>query len=125
MQPTSDIVIEVNTQFIGQHAGDNVIRFAFTYEVTMTNVGVEPLQLRNRYWLITDGNGRTQEVSGPGVVGEEPNLAPEQSFTYRSGAVLDTPVGTMQGHYEFEDRDGSMHKVPINVFTLAVTHVLN
>ena len=91
----------------------------------MTNVGVEPLQLRNRYWLITDGNGRTQEVSGPGVVGEEPNLAPEQSFTYRSGAVLDTPVGTMQGHYEFEDRDGSMHKVPINVFTLAVTHVLN
>lgn len=125
MQATSDIVIEVNTQFIGQQAGDNVMRFAFAYHVTMTNVGSEPLQLRNRYWLITDGNGETQEVSGAGVVGEEPVIAPDQSFEYRSGAVLDTPVGTMQGHYEFEASDGTLFAAPINVFSLAVANVLN
>lgn len=125
MQTTSDIVIEVNTQFIGQHTGDNVIRYAFTYHITMTNIGLEPLQLRNRYWLITDGNGDTQEVSGAGVIGEEPVIAPDASFEYRSGAVLDTPVGTMQGHYEFESKDGTLFKVPINVFSLAVANALN
>ena len=125
MQTTSDIVIEVNTQFIGQHTGDNVIRYAFTYHIIMTNIGLEPLQLRNRYWLITDGNGDTQEVSGAGVVGEEPVIVPDASFEYRSGAVLDTPVGTMQGHYEVESKDGTLFKVPINVFSLAVANVLN
>jgi ApaG protein len=125
MQTTSDIVIEVNTQFIGQHTGDNVIRYAFSYHVTMTNIGLEPLQLRNRYWLITDGNGDTQEVSGAGVVGEEPVITPDESFEYRSGAVLDTPVGSMQGHYEFESKDGTLFKAPINVFSLAVANALN
>jgi ApaG protein len=125
MQTTSDIVIEVNTQFIGQHTGDNVIRYAFSYHVTMTNIGIEPLQLRNRYWLITDGNGDTQEVSGAGVVGEEPVITPDESFEYRSGAVLDTPVGSMQGHYEFESKDGTLFKAPINVFSLAVANALN
>ena len=91
----------------------------------MTNIGLEPLQLRNRYWLITDGNGDTQEVSGAGVVGEEPVIAPDESFEYRSGAVLDTPVGTMQGHYEFESKDGTLFKAPINVFSLAVANALN
>lgn len=125
MQTTSDIVIEVNTQFIGQHTGDNVRRYAFSYHVTMTNIGLEPLQLRNRYWLITDGNGDTQEVSGAGVVGEEPVITPDESFEYRSGAVLDTPVGSMQGHYEFESKDGTLFKAPINVFSLAVANALN
>ncbi|HCF78523.1 MAG TPA: Co2+/Mg2+ efflux protein ApaG [Glaciecola sp.] len=125
MQTTSDIVIEVNTQFIGQHTGDNVIRYAFSYHVTMTNIGLEPLQLRNRYWLITDGNGDTQEVSGAGVVGEEPIITPDESFEYHSGAVLDTPVGSMQGHYEFESKDGTLFKAPINVFSLAVANALN
>lgn len=125
MQTTSDIVIEVNTQFIGQHTGDNVIRYAFTYHVTMSNIGLEPLQLRNRYWLITDGNGDTQEVSGAGVIGEEPVITPDESFEYRSGAVLDTPVGSMQGHYEFESKDGTLFKAPINVFSLAVANALN
>jgi ApaG protein len=125
MQTTSDIVIEVNTQFIGQHTGDNVIRYAFSYHVTMTNIGLEPLQLRNRYWLITEGNGDTQEVSGAGGVGEEPVITPDESFEYRSGAVLDTPVGSMQGHYEFESKDGTLFKAPINVFSLAVANALN
>lgn len=122
---THDIDIKVTTKFLGQQGNTPDVRFAFAYHVTMTNQGEQPLQLRNRYWLITDGNGERQEVSGAGVIGEEPVIAPNESFSYTSGALLKTPVGTMQGHYEFETRDGTMYKAPIEVFSLAVSYAVN
>lgn len=122
---TRDIHIEVTTQFLGQQGNTSGMRFAFAYHVTMTNQGIHPLQLRNRYWLITDGDGKQEEVSGAGVVGEEPIIAPNKSFSYTSGALLKTPVGAMQGHYEFEAADGSIYKAPIDVFSLAVSNAIN
>ncbi len=122
---THDIDINVFTKFLGQQGDFPDVRFAFAYHVTMTNQGDNPLQLRNRYWLITDGNGEQQEVSGAGVIGEEPVIPPSESFSYTSGALLKTPVGTMQGHYEFEANDGTMYKAPIDVFSLALNTAVN
>ena len=78
-----------------------------------------------RYWSITDANGKHTEVRGDGVVGEQPELEPGSSYTYTSGAVLETPVGTMQGHYEMQTKDGSLFEAPIPLFRLAVPNVLN
>ncbi len=125
MQETRSITCDVITQFLPEQSLASEDRFTFAYQITITNTGSETMQLRNRYWLITDGNGAEQEVSGPGVIGEEPILASGVAFTYTSGAVLTTPVGTMQGHYEFENRHGELLKAPIPLFSLAVANVVN
>ena len=82
-------------------------RYVFAYTITVSNHGAEPAQLMSRYWLITNGDGKTEEVEGPGVVGKQPNIAPNESFRYTSAAVLETAVGTMEGHYEFVAEDGN------------------
>ena len=79
----------------------------------------------SRYWLITDGNGKNTEVQGEGVVGKQPLIDPASEYQYTSGALIDTPVGSMQGHYEMENEDGERFRVPINIFSLSVPNAIN
>jgi len=82
-------------------------RYVFSYTITIRNEGEVPAKLLTRHWVITDANGRVQEVRGDGVVGEQPYLKPGQGFRYSSGAVLETPVGAMQGSYQMVADDGA------------------
>jgi ApaG protein len=113
--------ISTSTQFIGkQQNADQESVFVFSYTVTIKNVSQQKATLRNRYWLITNGDGEKVEVEGPGVVGEQPLIQPDASFEYTSASMLKTQVGTMEGYYEFELESGELYKEPIPVFTLAI-----
>lgn len=125
MSSENDIQIQVDVEYLPNHLPPEEKKFAFSYRITITNGSSEAVKLMNRYWLITDGNAKTSEVYGAGVVGEQPSIAPSKQYRYTSGAVLDTPVGTMQGHYEFRRPDGSHFKAPIPLFSLAVPHSVN
>ena len=100
-------------------------RYAFAYTITISNRGPVPSQLLNRRWIITDGRGEVQEVAGPGVVGQQPRLSSGEQFTYTSGAVLKTPVGTMEGTYQFCIDSGELFDVPIPVFSLRVPNMVH
>ena len=113
--------ISTSTQFIGkQQNADQESVFVFSYTVTIKNVSQQKATLKNRYWLITNGDGEKVEVEGPGVVGEQPLIQPDASFEYTSASMLKTQVGTMEGYYEFELENGELYKEPIPVFTLAI-----
>lgn len=120
------IHIAVDTKYIGKQRknADHEV-FVFSYTVSITNLSEEPVTLRNRYWLITNGNGEKVEVSGEGVVGEQPTIGPMKTYQYTSASMLKTEVGSMQGHYEFEQHDHSMYKAKIPVFRLAVPNALH
>ena len=95
-----NVPVEVETCYIAPQSDPTAQRYVFAYTITIRNLSSDTVQLLSRYWLITDANGKQTEVEGEGVVGEQPTLAPGSSYRYTSGAVLDTPVGTMQGHYQ-------------------------
>ena len=99
--------------------------FVFAYHITVLNIGSVRAQLLARHWVITDGNGKMQEVHGQGVVGEQPVLSPGQAFRYTSGCVLATPVGTMQGSYRMRADDGHEFEAEIPAFILAVPKALH
>jgi len=124
MKQINEVDISVQTQYLKNQIPDKD-KYVFAYKITVHNNSQQSVQLINRYWLITDGNGKKTEVQGAGVIGEQPHIQPDDSFQYTSGAVLDTPVGTMQGYYEMQREDGEMFQAPINVFGLAVPNVLN
>ena len=121
----SDIFIEVQTRYLPEHSSATDNRYAFAYEITINNKGTEAARLRSRYWLITDGDGNTQEVQGAGVVGQEPRIEPGASYSYTSGAVLETPIGSMQGHYIMELDSGDQFEADIPIFRLLVPGALN
>lgn len=123
-EPTSTAVTEgvrvtVRAVYLSQQSSSEDRRYVFAYTVDITNEGAAPAQLRTRHWIITDGNGKVEEVKGPGVVGETPRLQPGQSFRYTSGCVLETPVGTMHGTYQMYRDDESRFDAVIAPFTLA------
>jgi ApaG protein len=122
----SDLIhIEVDTKFIGKQQKDNQVVFVFSYTVNITNISESPMTLRNRYWLITNGNGEKTEVRGDGVIGEQPTIKPQQSYQYTSASVLKTEVGSMQGHYNFELEDTGIYRAAIPIFRLAVPNALH
>jgi ApaG protein len=124
--PTSPpIRIEVVTAFLKEQSTPEDGRYAFSYTITLRNDGEQPAKLLSRHWIITDANGKVEEVRGDGVVGEQPLLNPGQGFRYSSGAVLDTPVGTMQGSYRMRAADGQQFEAPIPTFRLAVPGLLH
>ena len=125
MVVTTDISVKVQTRFLQDQIPVEEGKFAFAYRVTVSNLGNEAAQLLSRYWLITDGNGKTSEVSGDGVVGKQPTIQPGESFSYTSGAVIETPVGSMQGYYEMVTATGERIKAPIDVFSLRVPNAVN
>ena len=100
-------------------------QYVFSYTITITNQADEAVQLLNRHWIITDASGGVEEVRGEGVVGQQPKLSPGEHFEYTSGAILKTPVGTMEGSYGFVDEQDNPFTVPIAVFSLSVPNVVH
>lgn len=115
----SGFAVLVQTQFLPEQSSTYEARYAFAYTITIENRGEAKAQLLNRHWLITDGEGGVQEVRGEGVVGQQPVIPPGRAFRYTSGCVLSTPVGTMEGEYEFVGEDGVRFEVSIPRFRLA------
>ena len=120
-----DIRVQVATRFLDEQSHPTQNRFVFSYTVTIRNRGETPAKLLSRHWIITDGNGKVQEVRGDGVVGQQPNLQPGESFEYTSGCVLETPHGTMHGTYQMVRADGERFDAEIAPFLLAVPNSLN
>ncbi len=119
------IEVQVVTRHLPDHLPPDSVQFAFAYEITIINHSDVPVQLINRYWQITDSDGKSSEVQGSGVVGKQPTIAPGAQFSYTSGVILDTPVGNMQGYYEMQGPDGNLFRVPIDIFRLALPNVIN
>ena len=127
MDEHSDYALEISvaTQFLDEQSDPDGERYVFAYTIRIRNLGRLPAQLLDRHWLITDGNGKVEEVRGEGVVGEQPWLRPGESFEYTSGAVLTTRVGTMHGEYELLADDGTRFEAAIPAFTLAMPRTLH
>lgn len=120
-----DIRIQVSTNYVDDQSEPDSDRYVFAYTITISNSGDIAARLISRHWIITDSNGKVQEVNGDGVVGEQPYLNPGEEFRYSSGAVLETPVGAMQGLYRMEADDGAGFDALIAPFTLAVPGLLH
>jgi len=119
-ETTRAIKVTVRPFYLEQHSSPDDNRYVWAYHVRIENVGAETVQLRNRHWRITDSLGRLQEVRGPGVVGEEPVLAPSESFEYTSSCPLQTPSGFMVGDYEMETRSGERFLARVPAFSLDI-----
>ena len=120
-----NITIEVETTYVREQSLPEQNRFLFAYTITITNTGSIPVQLLSRHWIITDANNKVQEVRGDGVVGEQPHLTPGESFRYTSAAMLETPVGCMQGEYQMIADDGVEFEAEIPAFNLSTPHTIH
>lgn len=118
-------IIQVKVKYLPEQSDEAGNRFVFSYTINIANHGEVSARLISRHWVITDANHHVQEVRGQGVVGEQPMLAPNQSFEYTSGTVLSTQVGTMQGSYQMQTDDGALFEVTIPQFVLSVPRVLH
>lgn len=123
-QGNHNIRVEVETSYLENQSDPGERRYVFSYTITIRNEGNVPARLLTRHWIITDANGKVQEVRGEGVVGEQPYLKPGQGFRYSSGAVIETPVGAMQGSYQMQSDDGQYFDTPVRPFRLAMPGVL-
>ncbi len=119
------IEVEVEARYVIEQSKPETNRYVFAYEITLRNLGMMPARLQTRHWVITDANGKVEEVRGEGVVGEQPRLQPGESYSYTSGAILETQVGTMHGTYLFHADDGTDFEAPIPEFVLSVPRTLH
>ena len=120
-----NIRVLVETTYIQDQSEPDQGRYVFAYTITITNMGEKSAQLMNRHWIITDANNKVQEVRGEGVVGEQPYLSPGDSFQYTSAAMIETPVGSMQGNYQMIAEDGVEFNAEIPAFNLSTPHILH
>jgi len=120
-----EITVSVRTQFVPEQSDTSSGPYVFAYYVTLKNTGTVPAQLISRHWIITDAEGRSQEVKGLGVVGHQPLLKPGEEFQYQSGTPLATPVGTMRGTYQMVAEDGTQFDAPIPEFVLSMPRILH
>lgn len=121
-ETTKSIKVSVNPVYLEDQSSPVEAHYVWAYQVKIENLGSDTVQLRNRAWSITDATGHTQEVRGPGVVGEQPVLRPGESFEYTSGTPLKTPSGIMVGSYEMEDEEGKRFDVSVPAFSLDSPH---
>ena len=119
------ITVHVEAKYLAHQSLPEQEHYLFAYTITITNQGHEPAKLLSRHWHITNGNGQTSIVNGPGVVGQQPKLAPGEHFTYTSSAVIETAVGSMHGHFGFQAQNGLLFDVEIPVFRLACPQMLH
>jgi ApaG protein len=122
---TEGIRVTVRVTYVPDQSAPRMRRYVFAYTVRIANEGDAPAQLKNRHWVITDGEGKVEEVRGPGVVGQQPMLGPGEQFEYTSGCVLPTPRGEMRGSYEMHRPDGTTFDATIAPFSLALPYSLN
>ena len=115
---TRAIQVTVEPSFIDEESSPGQSRYFWAYTIEISNLGEEVVRLRSRHWQITDGNGRTEEVRGPGVVGKQPVLKPGETFEYTSGCPLTTPSGIMVGSYQMQNESGEMFSIAIPAFSL-------
>jgi len=115
---TRNIKVQVKSQYDPSRSNPNQNEWFFLYTVRITNEGSETVQLMSRHWVITDGMGKVQEVRGPGVVGNQPVLAPGESFEYTSGCPLTVPFGSMQGTYQMVSDREEQFDIEIAPFVL-------
>lgn len=127
MSETTPYRVQVTAvaEYVADQSRPQDEHFVFAYHITVLNTGEVRAQLLARHWVITDGNGKMQEVHGQGVVGEQPVLGPGDSFDYTSFCDLDSPVGTMHGSYRMVRAGGETFEAHIAPFTLAVPNALN
>ncbi len=125
MSEKNKILVEATPYYIEAQSSPEQNRYVFAYTITIINVGSTPAKLLTRHWLITDANGKIQEVNGEGVVGEHPHLNPGDSFRYTSAAMIETPVGVMQGKYQMQSDSGEHFKASIPRFTLSSPRTLH
>ena len=121
----SSVRVSVAPRFISEQSSPDAGKYFFSYTITIVNSGAEGCQLVSRHWLITNGDGKEQEVMGEGVIGKQPLIKSGESFTYTSGVLLETPVGTMQGSYQMLDHDQNPFDVEIEPFLLAFPGAVN
>ena len=124
-EPPYKITRQVDPFYIEDQSAPEENRYVFAYTVNIQNTGSVGAKLVARHWIITDANGKIQEVRGQGVVGEQPYLRPGEGFQYTSGAVLDTAVGTMRGSYQMVGEDGNLFDAEIPIFTLSIPRTLH
>jgi ApaG protein len=124
-EPIHNIRVRVESAYIEDQSDSDLSRYVFAYTVTIRNEGRVAAQLLTRHWIITDSNGKIQEVRGEGVVGEQPHLRPGEAFQYTSGTMLETPVGTMHGSYQMLADDGTEFDAEISPFILTVPRMLH
>jgi ApaG protein len=122
---TKGIRVTVESVFLPERSSPGKRHYQFAYRVRIANEGPLTAQLKTRHWIITDGNGKVQEVRGEGVVGEQPVLQKGESFEYTSGCVLETPHGTMHGTYQMVRPDGEQFDATIAPFLLAMPNTMN
>ena len=115
---TQGIKVMVEPQYDEERSRREAGEYFWLYTIEIRNEGTAKVELRSRYWRITDGNGKVQEVRGKGVVGVEPVIHPGQAFRYTSGVPLDTPTGFMSGTYRMEVEGGEVIDVEIPLFSL-------
>ncbi len=120
---TDGIRVTVRSEFRADRSAPG--RWLFSYAVRIANEGTRPATLLSRHWIITDARGQQEEVTGDGVVGQQPHLAPGESFQYTSYCVLPTPLGQMRGTYTMMRDDGRTFQAEIAPFALAVPTSLN
>lgn len=122
---TPEVEVKVQPDYVPEQSDPGKGKYFFSYTISISNLGGAACQLKSRHWLITDGNGNKQEVHGEGVVGKQPYLDPGSAFTYTSGVLLDTIVGTMQGTYHMIDDSDQPFEVAIEPFLLALPGKIN
>ena len=125
MKNNFNIRIKVTTNYLKGQSAPDENRYVFSYTINIKNLGNNSAKLISRQWIITDSNGNIQEVNGDGVVGQQPNINPGEEFTYTSGTIIKTPVGTMEGRYFMEDINNKRFEALIAPFTLAVPGLIN
>ncbi len=123
--PRYQVNVRITTRYLPERSGEDPQRYAFAYDVTIENRGSMAARLLSRHWIITDGDGKVQEVRGAGVVGEQPVIQPGQCHAYTSGTLLATRVGSMQGSYQMQAEDGHAFEAEIRPFRLAVPGALH
>ena len=122
---TRGVRVEVESAYVPERSSPRESHYFFAYRIRVSNRGEETVRLLSRHWVITDGEGRVEHVEGPGVVGEQPVLAPGESFEYTSFCPLPTPIGSMHGTYRMVTASGSSFDAEIQPFSLAVPTALN
>jgi len=122
---TRGVRVRVKSTYDADRSRPSQSQWFFLYTIRIANEGTDTVQLLTRHWIITDATGHVEEVRGPGVIGEQPILAPGESFEYTSGCPLTTPFGTMKGTYQMSTRDGERFDAQIAEFELSEPYTVH